>query len=168
MKQITIFCLFLLSSHVYATDIKWFENEWISDRDATVLANPQYMTVDEKTQNTFRSFFGKMRWVVKDGTITSIHDGGNSFSLKYSLIPIEKNKFELLMTGELGTWTILKSEFGFCGGAITLWKGAKSIVESMDSVPGLADAVVKMSTDSRTLWEQVVPNFVECFAKSDS
>lgn len=168
MKKIAMLWLFLLSNHVYATDIKWFENEWISDRDATILANPQYMTVDEKTQITFRSFFGKMRWVVKDGAITSLRDGGNSFSLEYSLIPIDKNKFELHMASDSGTWTILKSEIGFCGGVITSWKGAKSILESMDSVPGLTDAVAKMSTDSRNLWEQVVPNFVECFAKKDS
>ena len=112
MKKITILCLILLSNQVYATDIKWFENEWISDREATILANPQYITVDEKTRNTFRSFFGKMRWVVKDGTITSIHDGGNSYSLEYSLIPIDKNEFELHMKGESTTWAwaILKSE----------------------------------------------------------
>ena len=120
MKSPLTLVLVLLSTLSYADGYWWFEADWISDREATRTANPHMEGIPEENRNKFLDLFGHMRWNVKDGFITVIHDENlDEIRVMYFIRPhaSEESLFEVMLSGtdDMNTsFTIWRIQTGFC------------------------------------------------------
>ena len=118
MQNLILIACFLIGTNSSADNYDWFEIDWISDREATGLANPVYNEFAEEDREKFLSIFGYMRWNIKDGFITSIlNENAEAHSVAYSIMPsaTDENHFEIILIEKSGTrFYIWRTLTGFC------------------------------------------------------
>ena len=93
----------------------WFENEWISDRDSTLIANDGFQELEPEHLETVLTKFGQLRWRVDGFTLEAIYPEDPRFDLKsmFTVEAIDDSSFRLLT--EVGTiFLISGNENGFC------------------------------------------------------
>lgn len=125
-----------------AQDYSWFENEWVSDTEATIAINPEYRNGDEATLAALREIFGRIRWNIEDSVLTFIDPivtPAISSTNPFTIRPIDLTSFDIIIEESLPkgdinkpfdykafdlselrvsssqyTITITKTENGFC------------------------------------------------------
>ncbi len=113
-----LFCL-LVAFGAYADDYLWFEQEWISDADATVAANQMsFDALSPQARERYKQLFGKMRWTISDGTLTSKLPDGEPVTATYAIRAIDTERFEMILrdtdSGVQSVEQIHRSKRGFC------------------------------------------------------
>ena len=114
MNRIVVCCLLSVSCSTGTEDYSWFENDWISDPNTTMAANPQFQDLDESHLELFNRTFGNLRWSVKQGVLSVDHGISNSeeWQVSFTIRPIDESRFEFQSRG--GNYTVWKTDHGFC------------------------------------------------------
>ena len=120
VKFLTLIVLLAVTAGCPNKDERWFERNWISDKAATIAANPKYFAQLTRGQRKpFENLFGKMRWLVAGDTLTVI-DSGYRYPEKFVIRSIGSGRFELVArdvsasTGAQQAFIIVRQGNGFC------------------------------------------------------
>jgi len=116
MRTSSVLVPLLVVGMVGCSDSSWFERDWISDANASFAANPQFLQLDADQQAEARNMFGRMRWKVSDGAISSSVEGSDPLVGQFSIESEEVDRLQLLIE-EVGIKTrfrIQRSDSGFC------------------------------------------------------
>ncbi len=97
----------------FAQDFLWFESTWISDTEATVLANPVFETLDAEHRQKFRALFGKTVWKISGGVLTATLEGREPYSTTYSITPVDDDSFNVFLDDN-SRFRIFRTTTGFC------------------------------------------------------
>ncbi len=118
MKTLLLLCL-MAPFDASADDYLWLEQEWISDADATEVANrAMFDALSAKTRARYKGLFGKMRWTIADGTLTSKLPDGKPSTATYAIRPVDSEWFEIILRDTDGRYQtvmqIHRTQRGFC------------------------------------------------------
>ena len=117
MPYVAILLLLIIAPATLADDFLWLEREWISDADATMVANPQLMKLSDSKRAEFKSIFGEMRWRFSDGVFEFVPPGTTEpLSSPYSVKPVDDERFEIVteLDHHQNIFTIRRTDVGFC------------------------------------------------------
>ena len=117
MRYVAITLLAIIAMVASADDFLWLEREWISDADATMVANPQIKNLDGSTLAEFKNIFGEMRWRFSDGILHFVLPGATEpLSNPYFVRSVDDERFEIVIEIDhhQNVFAIWRSADGFC------------------------------------------------------
>ncbi len=87
-----------------AQEYSWFEDEWVSDTEATIAINPEYRDGDEATLVALREIYGRIRWNIEGNELTFIDPTTTpaiSSTNPFTIHPIDSTSFDIVIEQSL-------------------------------------------------------------------
>lgn len=115
MNKMLLTLLLFTSCSGEQFDYSWFEDEWVSDADASIAINPEYADFNDNDLQSIREIYGQIKWTISGSTI-EFYDLRTSPTLEWSadldIAAIDAQRFQMNIEGE--SRIIWKTDNGFC------------------------------------------------------
>ena len=115
MNRLIAITILLVSCSEEEQRYPWFEDNWISDTEATLDANPNYRDLNPEGLNAVREMLGQIRWEISDSTLHFFDDRYDQIvtaTASFYTNPIDEESFEMVTDHE--TRIIWRTDTGFC------------------------------------------------------